>query len=723
MLQFCEQHSQERFVGLDPRYQHILQRWFGDVATAASEGIAEMFHSADEVLMEFAERAESVNIQNHFFEAQRELWLRKEEFSLDFHDRVSRSLRRFPDDDPQLNPAGGHSDLEILEPDAYERSIALITMAEQLAVKAQPELYQLATRLSLIGGGKPVKPIQVPGAPQQICKILSLCTQSLRIETAPLLVLYTLFDKHVLQRLPELYHKLNEQLIEAGVLPNLKYEIRRNPKAAAAPTPATADKAPATDKPASSAAEQADESMRRIQQLMSVRRKLSPPRPPLRPGQRIATNDEIAETATVMAHREDLALPPELLFDRGEEQVVIDRAMLQRIRQLLLRQRDGIKHTIGEARLTDTNEDVIDLIGMLFERMLDDPNLPESAKALFSHLHTPFLKLALQSRSLLTDSSHPARRFFNTATSAAERWVVEGDMEAGIYPKLKELVGQIVKFRKSQPEDFEDHLEVLRKAVHRLESRADIVEQRSRESEMGMARLNHARSIAVEQVGRLFAGSVISGAARTFVDHAYVDYLTLILLRSQSGPDSDIFERGLAIGRLLREVLQAVARKRPESAKLAELQQRLQEEVGAMLPHQIAQVEALLGSLEESTTTWQTFQPPQPQPPVKSARKGSAELEQNCIRLRQLEPGTWLDLQVDPEHFQRIKISWYNNTSDRLLLVDQIGKKVGLHDVVELAAKLKDGQLRIIEKQPSFFERALNAIRKTLESRTPVSQS
>ena len=56
----------------------------------------------------------------------------------------------------------------------------------------------------------------------------------------------------------------------------------------------------------------------------------------------------------------------------------------------------------GQQKLSDQEADVIDLVGMLFDFILDDDNLPDNCKTALSHLHTPYLKVALQDKATLT---------------------------------------------------------------------------------------------------------------------------------------------------------------------------------------------------------------------------------------------------------------------------------------------------------------------------------
>src|SRR5690606_31044366 len=74
------------------------------------------------------------------------------------------------------------------------------------------------------------------------------------------------------------------------------------------------------------------------------------------------------------------------------------RRMLEQITQ---------QHQRGAVSLADMQ--TIDLVGMLFEYMLSDDNLPDTVKTLLSYLHTPFLKIAFIDKDFFEQPEHPAR--------------------------------------------------------------------------------------------------------------------------------------------------------------------------------------------------------------------------------------------------------------------------------------------------------------------------
>src|SRR5690606_40996119 len=77
----------------------------------------------------------------------------------------------------------------------------------------------------------------------------------------------------------------------------------------------------------------------------------------------------------------------------------------------------------GKARVVgEVDEDVINLVSMLFEFILDDRTLPDSLKALIGRLQIPLLKVAVLDQSFFSRGSHPARRLLNEIATAPTGW-------------------------------------------------------------------------------------------------------------------------------------------------------------------------------------------------------------------------------------------------------------------------------------------------------------
>ena len=90
-----------------------------------------------------------------------------------------------------------------------------------------------------------------------------------------------------------------------------------------------------------------------------------------------------------------------------------------------------------ELAMESMDMQTIDLVGMLFEYMLSDDNLPDSIKALLSYLHTPFLKIAFIDKDFFEQTEHPARLLLNNMAEAGVKWVSnDGTCQYDIYDKI-----------------------------------------------------------------------------------------------------------------------------------------------------------------------------------------------------------------------------------------------------------------------------------------------
>ena len=96
----------------------------------------------------------------------------------------------------------------------------------------------------------------------------------------------------------------------------------------------------------------------------------------------------------------------------------VDTSALRRRLNDELRQGGGGR----DRALGRMDEDTLDLVFLLFEHVLRGNDIPEALKSLIGRLQVPFLKVALQDKSVFDDKHHPARRLLNHLAEAAMGW-------------------------------------------------------------------------------------------------------------------------------------------------------------------------------------------------------------------------------------------------------------------------------------------------------------
>jgi hypothetical protein len=176
-------------------FRKVLNPWKDEAISFLVNNLREMFKSADQVLLEFADKAQNNAIQTHFFEAMRELWLKQDNVVSIFQDGLERSIFTFRD-----LPTSGASALDdalsLVDKDSFERNLALQTIANQAEKKHYSTLYELTQRLAILNGSRAVPMEKLPAGPKMLADIFEKCVEVIFIEKEVRLVLYTLFERH-----------------------------------------------------------------------------------------------------------------------------------------------------------------------------------------------------------------------------------------------------------------------------------------------------------------------------------------------------------------------------------------------------------------------------------------------------------------------------------------------------------------------------------------------
>jgi len=703
-------------VTISYKFRYLINDWQQHAIEVLNGKFRQQLRATDDVLMEFADKAESVNIQNHFFEAQREIWLKMEDMSLDFHDLLVKYLGKFPNVSNEEKQHLGSETLSLVNVDLYERNLALHTLAERAERKNYQLLYVLAQRLSVVNEGQPVKIPNIPASPRQMSEVFARCVDRLSIENDALLVLYTLYDKYVLSDLDELHEELNEKLKKAGILPNLKYKAKINPGSATSKEEAETEEDKKLEK-TQTTEELGEETLSRIHELLMAKRSLQHKKKPLPPGVQVATTQEVVNATNNIIHREDTSFPEPVQLGKTISRESVNAEVLSQVQQAMQDQRVALKETIGNDRLLDEQENIIDLVGLLFERMLDDERIPDITKALLGHLHTSYIKIGLLSPKLFSSKDHPARLFLDQAVEAAALWMNESDLDEGVYPFLKDMVFRIVRLRHQKNSDFEEFSQLLKDEVNRLEEKFAILEKHSRESEQGRELMSRAKSIAKTAAETTFDGQTVPDYCAYFIEQVWIDYLTLLRLREGVDTDSPAWEEALDLGRYLLSTSQEILAHTAQQPQLDTLSEQLWAQVGGLLPHKSKEIERFVKALEEK---------PKEQIALDLSHKGTKvkpkinpKTMETYNRLRALPENTVFEFDLRTSKSYRARLSWYNHFSDRFLFVNNRGKKTSLLDIAELAEGLLSGDIAYYEDiRTSFWERAMATI-KTILERTP----
>jgi Protein of unknown function (DUF1631) len=101
------------------------------------------------------------------------------------------------------------------------------------------------------------------------------------------------------------------------------------------------------------------------------------------------------------------------------------------------------EHLLSQSTRT-VDKLTIEIVGMMFDHMLRDQQVPSEIKALLSRLQFPMLKAALMDAAFFASSSHPARRLVDRIASASVGWEPYGDENERFRDEVDRVVREVL---------------------------------------------------------------------------------------------------------------------------------------------------------------------------------------------------------------------------------------------------------------------------------------
>ena len=478
-----------------------------------------LFDNADDTLFQMADRAGSNGEQNAFFEAMRDLRLQRKNIENGFLEIVGRQfaiLNQIEIGAPVGLEGISFGSLSLMNTDAMEESVAVDAMVAKVMSQSSQALGHLTTRLnSLIS--KKLDDKSNPLGPALLCEsFLSACS-CLEVEIRVKLIVFKLFEKYVLSQLDELYAHTNQVLATAGVLPDLRSMPPRNTQ----PRNQASSKQIETsfsDEVDDAAVQQAFSALQDL--LSEVRGTAFAPRAHPADAVPISSNDLMR----LLSH-----------LQKSQPEQASEADVRNNLDQLLTRAsaKSGRARVMGQV-----DEDVINLVSMLFEFIVDDRNLPDSLKALISRLQIPMLKVAVLDKTFFGRGSHPARRLLNEIASASMGWAdQDNDQRDSLYLKIEQVVVRLQTDFVDDPAIFSELLADFVAFTGVERRRSDRLEQRTRDAEEGRAKAEVARQEVEQALNARLVGKTLPQVVVALLQDSWSKVMLLTCLKH--GVDSD----------------------------------------------------------------------------------------------------------------------------------------------------------------------------------------
>ncbi|PZW70110.1 uncharacterized protein DUF1631 [Pseudomonas sp. URMO17WK12:I1] len=716
-------------------------------ATQLKQALQALFDNADDTLFDMADRATSNAEQNSFFEAMRDLRLKRKGIERGFLQRVFEAFAGLNQHvvvgkAPTLDAVSFDS-LSLVQNDELEETVALDSMIAKVLSRDQVALTHLTTRLNAIVSKK-LDDKSNPLGPVLLSELFLESCSGLGVEIKVKLIILKLFEKYVLSGLEQLYSDSNAVLVEAGVLPELKAVPARRSR------PERSDPLEGFQRSGDMADDEVREVFGALQELLSQTREgIAPRRQAPANAMPISTNDLMR----LLSH----------LQQRAPIQAPMDVDLRAQLEHLLTRAsaKSGRVRVVGEV-----DEDVINLVSMLFEFILDDRSLPDSLKALIARLQIPMLKVAVLDKTFFSRGSHPARRLLNEIATAALGW---GDHDSNqrdsLYQKIEQVVQRLLNDFTDDPAIFSELLADFLAFTGDERRRSELLEQRTRDAEEGSARAEMARREVEQALNDRLLGKTLPEVVVRLLREAWSKVMMLTCLKH--GTDSEQWQSTLAtmddliwsvephenpearlrllelvpgLLKALREGMasaafdpfstseffsqlealhvQAFQRfkraipdvERPAPTESDEVQRLALSAVGIELPlldlqpEEESSISAMVEIVEEIVleAPGQPRSEPQDDPVL-------AEDDESLRYVDALRVGSWVEFQEDDEHKLRCKLAAIIKPTGKYIFVNRTGMKVLEKTRMGLAVEFRRNAVRLLD-DALLFDRALESV-------------
>jgi hypothetical protein len=410
------------------------------------------------------------------------------------------------------------------------------------------------------------------------------------------------------------------------------------------------------------------------------------------------------------------------------------------IKQELLDQLHSLDEKSKEKVVRKKDEDTIDLVGMLFQFIVDDRDLPAEIQVILARLQIPYLKIALEDKNLFADKTHPARVLLDKLSLASVGWTQENDVKNKFSNKLTEITHRIFDSETYDKDFFDEIINDFDKFRLKQKKKSEVLQRRTQEKSLGQDKIQQAKEYTAKLLVSKMTNKHMPILVRDILLGEWSNVLVLIFLRHNekssdfaekvsfvdnairlSNQNEDInFEDVNDLSKLYESGLKLVAFNAKE---LIDKQHQLVEcineihnlksesSIEIIPPEDVLKLSEIRNKKHDIVDYIEEIIEP-----IEDAEEVEIVEDDYSQIIRDLKVGTWLEFSQEGSDTIRAKLSWISPITGKYLFVNSRGLKITDKTINSLAKGLRDKSIRILQ-QVALFDRALSAIATKMQDK------
>jgi hypothetical protein len=727
---------------LPSRNSDLLDQVRDVVSVPLAGAFGEVLDVLADALFRMAERAGPA--QNDYFEAIQLLRQQREPIAARFRAHLAQAWQALEAGRPlsvERTLARERGDLSLVSEQELDVRLAVRNLAGAIQHRWRPELMRLNRFLGFIAGGQRIDADNNPFGPEHVGAAVYAALHGLVLAPQVQLAIVKICEQELQERVGELYARLEQrldQVARARALPTGRARRRAIPRNGASgddPAPdwisrffETWHAAAPLSAAQRRAARALDAHARDDHEVLppALRRLLHDAHPD--------APDADDDARRSLSPRELLSIlsllqttPLAGFAAIGEHRAPLSQALHREVVAV----GTSLGLDPGTTRLEPADADTLELVGLLFEVMLEECVLQPAQRDLLGQMLVPLAKVALIDGRLFVRDAHPARRLLNLLADACDGNAGDTAAEQALLAQAQAVVERVVR-------DFDEHLAVFLSleaefgsAYEQYRRRVEIAERRAAELQRAEERRERARRLAAQALDERLQGGAhvapLPASIERFLREPWCQYLQQSALRDDG--HGAAVTATLALGdAVLTQCRQAQAGGAAPPAGWLQAQRaellRLWASVGLDAAAAEGAWQALHATLDDLAHARPLPTPvPTPAPvvasetppaePVPALPEPAQPADFDHVTadyFRTLALGTWLDFVDREGRVQPGKLSWVSPISARLMFVNRRGGRLCVASPEALAMLVRLDRLRLHRDDDAFYSAMQGAV-------------
>ncbi|WP_177187853.1 DUF1631 family protein [Formivibrio citricus] len=691
-----------------------------------------VFSKLDEDFLERADKATDRVLRESFLLARAETQAKRSLITAEFRQRFLESfnnrLRELDGGKGEINyyqPVSGVAELSLVANDEYEESLAASHVTNAFKQKSWDDLQQLESRLARLlpmreegseEGGNPI-------SPEAICEAVLAACRQIECGVDARIVALRAFERQLASQVAAVYKQVNEFLVQQNVQPVV---MKLRPRGAGGRASGGERESGGQDILSGGAVVSGADAGAPSEDAQ------------LPPGM-----VNVAVPAVLAAHLEQLLsgnfsapstapatvrLSSELGFlDQLQRRLPDDVAVVEGV--TMHPARDNLvallQNTQWAQNLAQMDAMTLNLVALLFDRMFEDPRLPDAVKGLIGRLQIPVLKVALLDSTFFARKGHPARQLLDRLAESAVDWNEGSDSGKKRIDKFSAIVSWVVV-------NFENDVSIFEHALADLESflldEADAAANQVLEDAEELAATEQSE-LAVATAEAVIGGRLFRREVPPLVDEFVRQCWQPVLVRAY-GAAGENEPRFVAYVAALDDLLWSVEPKRgaeerlllvnrlpgmlktlEEGADYAGMDAEARQLFFSELVH--CHAAAIRNGMRPVAAVPVVAPPPEP---IKPLPRSEAEpvYEMALPPSALPERWDWVDLQEVDGMIRRLRLTWVSPQGTRFLFTNREGENGHTFVRSEVEQLLQQGKMRRADLSESLTDKVFNILRQSL---------